>query len=1128
MPAQLGRYRFKKRLGGGGMGAVYLVENTELQRDEALKVPHFESGSDPSVRERFLREARAAAKLHHPNLCPIYHADVIDGIYFLTMCYLDGKPLSAYTGRPHPPREAVKIVAKLAQALEYAHGKGVIHRDLKPANIMLCPGTGPTVLDFGLAKQTKQPDQKLTQTGMAMGTPAYMPPEQVKGDLDAIGPASDIYSLGVILFELLTAHLPFQGSAAEVMAKALFAEPPLPSKLRPGLTAALDGICHKAMAKAPEDRYPSMKAFAVELAELLRTMPATVEANAVVSAKRETIEASDISRGPTLIPEQAQRSTQSPEKRRPTIPPVPPLPLQVPTTADDPKARKQSRNQREADSTVQNDALYPGRDWLKWVLPVAGLLLVVALGFTVYLVLPRKQDSRTTVNRSTGEREVEPVKETELDKGKAKRFEDGDKDKGKDKGSGTAGKDKVDDSEKDKTQEKDPTVVEPLAAPLKDRISAGNYAGGPSADQPSILVSRKASGDSWQRVSRGDLVYTADTLAALPGYAAVVGNSKTGVTVTLHGQAREFTLYAKQQYLGESAVVLHKNEQFDLDLTLLRGRLYLRNSKSKGDAKVRLRFQTEVWDLTLEEPGTELGVDHFQVYNGDNNYRADEEPYAEALLCLFQGKLSVKVDASKTYTLSADPPKEILIQWNRFTKAQVPQRVDKAPFYWDKGTPSLDAVPTSRRTEVREMTTALKNLQVRLSDKRKMIDVALHESLEKQENASRKLAVYCLGAIDDLTKVVEVLGDENPEHWIDRDAATWALRRWVSRGAGQGKLLYDPKTGSGALINMKFKKGEAKTIVELLHDVSPADWNKQETYEALSRCLAHRRVAIAQLGFFHLVQLTRGAKIPPGFNAAAPLEDRKRYSEQIDDMIVKKLLPPPTSNPEKKTTKKDEKDVSGKETIGKEAKDPPATEVWSGKSLNELLRSIQSLGALNRGPTIALDEDTLKHINLSAGARGNVGMLRDDGKLTWPLPLQEPQFSEVRDRLSKNIGHAVADLKGKKPVSAATLKEIISDFKALNDKLSDSANEMSPGQYIEAKLYLNRLSQAVKALSDPKAVNYFNNTWIAKGKNVAELVANMTKEGLVFAPATSGDEAAYSSLYKSLRAFEAGLPRLRE
>jgi formylglycine-generating enzyme required for sulfatase activity len=288
MPAQLGRYRIKKRLGGGGMGAVYLVENTKLQREEALKVPHFESGNDPSIRERFLREAHAAARLDHPNLCPIYDADVIDGIYFLTMRLLPGKPLSAYTGRPHPPREALQITLTLAQALEHAHSKGVIHRDLKPSNVMLCPGTGPTVLDFGLAKQIHRPDQKLTQSGMAMGTPAYMPPEQVKGELHRIGPLSDVYSLGVILFELLTGRPPFQGTTAEVMGQILCVEAPPPSQLRPGLCPALDAVCVKAMAKATEDRYPSMKDFSEALQDGLRRL-ATGDARHPVKLRRSAM-----------------------------------------------------------------------------------------------------------------------------------------------------------------------------------------------------------------------------------------------------------------------------------------------------------------------------------------------------------------------------------------------------------------------------------------------------------------------------------------------------------------------------------------------------------------------------------------------------------------------------------------------------------------------------------------------------------------------------------------------------------------------------------------------------------------------------------------------------------------------
>ena len=217
LPPQFGRYRVKKKLGGGGMGTVYLVENTELEREEALKVPHFSDGDDTQFRERFLREAKSAARLDHANLCPVYDAGVQDGIYYLTMRFLKGKLLSDYTGKPQPARKAVEIVTKLAQALEAAHGKGVIHRDLKPSNVMMVSGVGPVVMDFGLAKQVRQPDQTLTQAGATLGTPAYMPPEQVNGDLEQMGPASDVYSLGVILYELLTGRLPFEGTMAAIL-----------------------------------------------------------------------------------------------------------------------------------------------------------------------------------------------------------------------------------------------------------------------------------------------------------------------------------------------------------------------------------------------------------------------------------------------------------------------------------------------------------------------------------------------------------------------------------------------------------------------------------------------------------------------------------------------------------------------------------------------------------------------------------------------------------------------------------------------------------------------------------------------------------------------------------------------
>jgi serine/threonine-protein kinase len=149
LPAQFGPYRVIKKLGGGAMGTVYLVENAVLERLEALKVPHFTESHDPQVRERFLREAKSAAKLDHPNLCAVHDAGVRDGIYYLSMRFLEGKLLSAFTGKAQPACKAVEIVVKLALAMEFAHAKGVIHRDLKPANVMMVIGSGPVVTRAG-------------------------------------------------------------------------------------------------------------------------------------------------------------------------------------------------------------------------------------------------------------------------------------------------------------------------------------------------------------------------------------------------------------------------------------------------------------------------------------------------------------------------------------------------------------------------------------------------------------------------------------------------------------------------------------------------------------------------------------------------------------------------------------------------------------------------------------------------------------------------------------------------------------------------------------------------------------------------------------------------------------------
>jgi hypothetical protein len=204
-------------------------------------------------------------------------------------------------------------------------------------------------------------------------------------------------------------------------------------------------------------------------------------------------------------------------------------------------------------------------------------------------------------------------------------------------------------------------------------------------------------------------------------------------------------------------------------------------------------------------------------------------------------------------------------------------------------------------------------------------------------------------------------------------------------------------------------------------------------------------------------------------------------------------------------------------------KNPPATEIWSGKSLNDLLRSIQN-SKPNPSTSPALSEDTLKQITLSDGtSHGNVGLLKHGGNLDWPEFLKEPPFAKARTRLSRNLRRAVGQLQRSEPLTPAQLRDINADFTELNKTFNHGAGDSSPSRYIESKRYLNQLGDAIKALSSPKAANYFNHTWSAKGRNVAELVAHMSKQGLTFGQAAPGDEAAYNALYLSLRNYEASL-----
>jgi hypothetical protein len=268
LSGSFGRYRIIRLLGQGGMARVYLAHDDQLDRPVALKVPYFGARLVP----RFYREARIAATFNHPHLCPVYDVGEIDGVHYLTMPVLEGETLALWMKRqgPLPEPAAVRLIVLMARALQVAHESGVIHRDLKPANVMLNARQEPVVMDFGLARSAVRRDAESTNPGILIGTPAYSPPEQVVGDPGAMGPGCDIYSLGVILYELLTGRLPFSGPLPEVTRLVLTSEPDPPSRYRPDLDAGLEAICLTAMAKRPEARYPSMETLAEALEDWRR------------------------------------------------------------------------------------------------------------------------------------------------------------------------------------------------------------------------------------------------------------------------------------------------------------------------------------------------------------------------------------------------------------------------------------------------------------------------------------------------------------------------------------------------------------------------------------------------------------------------------------------------------------------------------------------------------------------------------------------------------------------------------------------------------------------------------------------------------------------------------------------
>jgi predicted Ser/Thr protein kinase len=267
-------YAVEAVLGHGGMGVVFRARHLGLNRLVALKMALAGLYAGPEERERFRREAEAVAALRHPNVVQVHDVGDTDGRPYFTMEYVEGGSLAQkLDGTPQPARHAAQLVATLAAAVQAAHATGIIHRDLKPGNVLLTADGTPKISDFGLARRLDTAGG-LTRTGAPLGTPSYMAPEQAAGKSSMVAPAVDIYSLGAILYELLTGRPPFRAETAAATVQLVLGQDPVPpSRLNPLVPRDLETICLKCLHKEPEHRYASAAALADDLGRFQEGRP---------------------------------------------------------------------------------------------------------------------------------------------------------------------------------------------------------------------------------------------------------------------------------------------------------------------------------------------------------------------------------------------------------------------------------------------------------------------------------------------------------------------------------------------------------------------------------------------------------------------------------------------------------------------------------------------------------------------------------------------------------------------------------------------------------------------------------------------------------------------------------------
>jgi hypothetical protein len=418
-----------------------------------------------------------------------------------------------------------------------------------------------------------------------------------------------------------------------------------------------------------------------------------------------------------------------------------------------------------------------------------------------------------------------------------------------------------------------PPADKPKSAPKEQRAAVGQCVSPTGA-----LLHRRASGQAWQAVqSKGD-VFSVDQLLALPGEQAAVDNRKQEVRLTLWGNLPELSSFP----VLESAVVLHANPAMDLDVTLDRGRVLIANlKKNKEPARVRVGFQGQIWELVLEEPGTEIALDLYGRWPTGTVFRPQHEPddlpITTLLLFVLKGQAAVKVGAGH-HTVHA-PPGPAHFHWINVTGADLgPRRRDRLPAWADKGTR-----PTP---EAEALRAAVEQQRRQLADK--PAAAVLVDGLNRPDTAGRQLAVYGLAAIDDLPHLVDALADI--KHAEVREAAILALQHWIGRGAAQERQLHN-----FLVKDRKYTAGNAEIVLFLLHGISQDDLDRPETYEALIAYLRHNKLPVRDLARWQLYRLVPAGKdisYDPAGNEASWERAYKEWKVLIPDgKLPKKAAP---------------------------------------------------------------------------------------------------------------------------------------------------------------------------------------------------------------------------------------------